>query len=99
MPKFISPQLCQSLERPPNGSGWGHEIKFDGYRMQMRVENGNAILRTRKGLDWTDKFSAIAEAGADLPDCIIDGEIVALDRERRSVLSGSPSPRYGFCLV
>jgi bifunctional non-homologous end joining protein LigD len=85
MPKFISPQLCQSLERPPNGSGWGHEIKFDGYRMQMRVENGNAILRTRKGLDWTEKFSAIAKAGSDLPDCIIDGEIVALDE------NGAPS--------
>ena len=84
-PEFIAPQLCQSLERPPNGSGWGHEIKFDGYRMQMRVAGGAAILRTRKGLDWTAKFTAIAKAGNDLPDCIIDGEIVALDHE------GAPS--------
>ena len=85
LPKFIAPQLCQSLDRPPNANGWGHEIKFDGYRMQMRVEDGSAILRTRKGLDWTEKFSAIAKAGSDLPDCIVDGEIVALDE------NGAPS--------
>ena len=85
LPEFIPPQLCQSLERPPNGPGWGHEIKFDGYRMQMRVEGGTALLRTRKGLDWTEKFSAIAKAGGDLPDCIIDGEVVALDH------NGAPS--------
>src|SRR5580765_258735 len=48
--------------------------------MQLSVENGHAVLRTRKGLDWTDKFGAIARAAKALPDCIIDGEIVALDR-------------------
>ncbi len=56
-----------------------HEIKFDGYRIQMRIENGVVSLRTRKGLDWTEKFSAIAESAAKLPNAIIDGEIVALD--------------------
>ena len=45
-----------SVERPPSGEGWLHEIKFDGYRMQVRIEGGWAVLRTRKGLDWTDKF-------------------------------------------
>lgn len=79
MPDFIPPQLCQFRERPPSEAGWGHEIKFDGYRMQMRVEDGIAVLRTRKGLDWTARFPAIANAGAALPDCIIDGEITALD--------------------
>ncbi len=59
--------------------GWGHEIKFDGYRVQLRVAGGKATLKTRKGLDWTDKFTAIAREAAVLPDCIIDGEIVALD--------------------
>jgi bifunctional non-homologous end joining protein LigD len=79
LPKFVAPQLCRSVERPPTGRDWGHEIKFDGYRMQMRVEDGVAHLRTRKGLDWTARFPAIAEAGGNLPDCIVDGEIVALD--------------------
>jgi bifunctional non-homologous end joining protein LigD len=79
LPEFIEPQLCKSLDRPPVGPGWAHEIKFDGYRVQLRVEDGRASLRTRKGLDWTEKFAAIAEAAADLPDSILDGEVVALD--------------------
>jgi bifunctional non-homologous end joining protein LigD len=80
LPGFIAPQLCTSVERPPSGDGWVHEIKFDGYRIQMRIEDGEVALKTRKGLDWTEKFSAIAKEASKLPDAIIDGEIVALDR-------------------
>jgi bifunctional non-homologous end joining protein LigD len=80
MPPFIAPQLCTSVDRPPAGGEWVHEIKFDGYRIQMRVESGEVTLKTRKGLDWTPKFGAIAMAASKLPDCIVDGEIVALDR-------------------
>ena len=79
MPNFVEPELCRLVEQPPSGAGWVHEVKFDGYRMQLRVENGEAVLHTRKGLDWTDKFAAIARAGKKLPDCLLDGEIVALD--------------------
>ena len=79
MPSFIAPQLCTSVERPPAGGDWVHEIKFDGYRIQMRVESGEVTLKTRKGLDWAPKFGAIARAASKLPDCIVDGEIVALD--------------------
>jgi bifunctional non-homologous end joining protein LigD len=79
MPDFVAPELCISVDQPPAGSGWGHEIKFDGYRVQLRVEDGEATLKTRKGLDWTDKFKAVAKEGGALPDALIDGEIVALD--------------------
>jgi bifunctional non-homologous end joining protein LigD len=79
IPAFIAPQLCTPVERPPAGEGWGHEIKFDGYRMQLRVEDGEVSLKTRKGLDWTEKFEAIAKEARSLPDVLIDGEIVALD--------------------
>jgi len=47
--------------------------------MQLRVEGGEAVLRTRNGLDWTDKLAAIADAARDLPDCMMDGEVVAID--------------------
>jgi len=80
IPRFVEPQLTKLYDRPPSGADWVHEVKFDGYRMQMRVADGKAALRTRKGLDWTEKFAAIAKAGAKLPDCILDGEIVALDK-------------------
>jgi bifunctional non-homologous end joining protein LigD len=68
------------VERPPAGGDWVHEIKFDGYRIQMRVEGGEVTLKTRKGLDWTAKFgAAIPTAARRLSDCLVDGEIVALD--------------------
>lgn len=79
IPDFVAPQLCTSVERPPAGDGWCHEIKFDGYRVQLRVEDGEATLKTRKGLDWTEKFASIAKEASALPDVLIDGEIVALD--------------------
>ncbi|MDE2376484.1 DNA ligase D [Bradyrhizobium sp.] len=85
IPDFVAPQLCTPVERPAAGEGWCHEIKFDGYRVQLRVEDGEATLKTRKGLDWTEKFPAIARNGSALPDVLIDGEIVALDR------NGAPS--------
>ncbi|NRP87324.1 hypothetical protein GFPCMMHI_03244 [Ensifer adhaerens] len=79
MPDFIPPQLCETLARPPSADGWIHEIKFDGYRIQMRIEDGEVTLKTRKGLDWTGKYPAIARSASALPDAIIDGEICALD--------------------
>ncbi|CAN5903747.1 DNA ligase D [soil metagenome] len=79
LPAFVEPQLCKSLEKPPQGPGWAHEIKFDGYRMQLRTVGGKATLKTRKGLDWSAKFKAIVKAGGGFPDGIIDGEVVALD--------------------
>jgi bifunctional non-homologous end joining protein LigD len=81
MPDFVAPQLCTSVERPPAAGGWCHEIKFDGYRVQLRIEGGEARLLTRKGLDWTDKFASIAKEARGLPDAMIDGEIVALDHD------------------
>ncbi|MFL6547199.1 MAG: DNA polymerase ligase N-terminal domain-containing protein, partial [Povalibacter sp.] len=80
-PEFIEPELCKLLDRPPVGDTWAHEVKFDGYRIQMRVVDGECELRTRKGLDWTHKFPEIAGAASKLPDCIIDGEIAALDEQ------------------
>lgn len=87
MPDFIAPQFCEARERPPPpANGWIHEIKFDGYRIQMRIENGAVTLKTRKGLDWTAKYPAIAASATNLPDTIIDGEICALDEH------GAPDP-------
>ncbi len=80
VPKFIEPQFCKLAERPPDHPGWAHEVKLDGYRTQLRVNNGRAVIRTRTGLDWTPRFAAIAEDAEALPDCLVDGEVVALDK-------------------
>ena len=82
MPDFIDPQLALLVEQPPAAAGWGHEIKLDGYRLQLRVQGGRAVLKTRKALDWTAKFESIATVARNLPDCIVDGEAVALNAQR-----------------
>lgn len=81
LPGFVPPQLAKPVDRPPAGAGWGHEIKFDGYRLQLRVCGGEATLKTRKGLDWTPRFAAIARDAARLPDGLYDGEACALDAD------------------
>jgi bifunctional non-homologous end joining protein LigD len=81
MPRFIEPELCKSSATPPPGRQWAHEVKFDGYRMQLRIEGGAAAMLTRKGLDWSDRFPAIVASAARLPDGVIDGEVVALDAD------------------
>jgi bifunctional non-homologous end joining protein LigD len=83
-PDFVPPQLAKSVDKPPPGAGWGHEVKFDGYRMQLRVCGGKATMKTRAGLDWTARFKQIAADGGALPDGLYDGEVCALDR------NGSP---------
>jgi bifunctional non-homologous end joining protein LigD len=84
MPEFVAPQLARLVQAPPTGTNWVHEIKFDGYRLQMRVEKERAVLRTRKGLDWTERFPEIAADGGMLPECLIDGEICALNAKGAS---------------
>ena len=75
---FVPIQLCKVADYPPQGSGWAHEIKFDGYRLQVAAGGGRATIRTRKGLDWSAKFPELAGDAADWPDAVIDGELCAL---------------------
>ncbi len=53
LPSFIEPQLAEAWEKPPTGPGWAYEIRFDGYRMQLRTVGGKATLLSRNGLDWS----------------------------------------------
>lgn len=81
-PDFISPMLPVLVAVPPSGEAWLHEVKLDGYRIEVVVKGGKVRLRTRTGLDWTDRFPAVAAAAATLPveDCTIDGEVVVEDK-------------------
>ncbi|MBJ7410105.1 MAG: non-homologous end-joining DNA ligase [Phenylobacterium sp.] len=79
MPSFLEFQHPRLVPQPPEGERWIHEIKFDGYRLQLRVAGGEVTIWTRNGHDWSDRFPEIAAAAAELPDCILDGELVALN--------------------
>src|ERR1700735_5521541 len=82
MPGFIKPQLATLKAKAPVGPQWCHEIKFDGYRVQIHLNKGKRKVYTRNGLDWTKRFSLIAGA-LDIPgQAIIDGEVVVVHEGR-----------------
>lgn len=86
MPAEFLPLAHPTLvARPPDGPGWIHEIKFDGWRMQLNVAGGRATWFTRNGHDWTGKLGVLSVFAGELPDCILDGELCALDNH------GNPS--------
>lgn len=83
LPKFRKPQLATLVDAVPGGNSWLHEIKYDGYRALIAAAGEEVRIYTRSALDWTDKFPSVCEAVAalDLPGALIDGEIVALDKD------------------
>jgi bifunctional non-homologous end joining protein LigD len=78
LPGFIEPALASSVERVPSGSRWIHEIKFDGYRVQVHLVNEAVRVFTRRGNDWTSRFRKIADDAWHIKagSAIIDGEVV-----------------------
>ncbi|MGO1068711.1 DNA ligase D [Lysobacter sp. CA199] len=85
MPERIELQLASLREHPPTGTGWLHEIKWDGYRL-LAYRQRSIRLESRNRLDWTERFPRIAAAVAALPvrSAILDGELIAQDRAGRS---------------
>src|SRR5260221_5803265 len=82
MPGFIKPQLATLKGKPPKGDQWLHEIKYDGYRVQVHLNKGKKKVYTRNALDWTKRFHVIA-GSLDIPgQAIIDGEVVVVHEGR-----------------
>ncbi|MDH7796449.1 MULTISPECIES: non-homologous end-joining DNA ligase [unclassified Beijerinckia] len=83
MIKWVEPQLVKLVEHPPEGEGWVHEIKIDGYRIAVLIEDGRVRLLTRSGLDWTDRYPSLAKAASRLKvkSAYIDGEMAALNKD------------------
>ncbi len=81
LPDFVPPALAELARVTPDRADFVHEIKFDGYRMQARLDHGEVTLKSRNGLDWTARFRPVAAALAGLPaaTALIDGEIVVAD--------------------
>ncbi len=93
-PGFIQPQLALPTRQPPETDAWFHELKLDGYRIQIHVRDAksrgrrvrSAVLLTRNGLDWTHRMPEIAHAAAQLPvkAALLDGEVVVLETSGQS---------------
>jgi bifunctional non-homologous end joining protein LigD len=96
-------------KRMPSGEGWEYEIKWDGYRIIARLAGGEVELRTRKDQDYTARFENVAKElvkALKTPDCVVDGEVCALDDEGRpsfsamqQLKSGTPIVYYVFDLL
>jgi len=82
MPGFIKPQLATLKAKAPQGEQWIHEIKYDGYRIQVHLNSGRKKIFTRNGLDWTKRFTEIAGALAIPGQAIVDGEVVVVHEGR-----------------
>jgi bifunctional non-homologous end joining protein LigD len=80
VPDFRPPQKATLVDHVPAGSGWLHEMKYDGYRCELAIGGGEARVYTRSGLDWSDKFPEIVAAARELEvgSALLDGEIVKL---------------------
>ena len=80
------PMLASATAEPPRGEGWLHEVKFDGFRAIVTIRGGEARLASRNGNDLTARFAEISQAAGRAvksPDCVLDGEICALDEAGR----------------
>ncbi|AND92879.1 blr8022 [Bradyrhizobium diazoefficiens USDA 110] len=77
-PGFVEPALASSIEKVPSGARWIHEIKFDGYRVQVQLANEAVRVFTRRGHDWTNRFKKVADDAWHIKagSAIVDGEIV-----------------------
>jgi hypothetical protein len=77
-PGFIEPALATSINKVPAGERWVHEIKFDGYRVQVHLRDATVKVFTRRGNDWTNRFRKIAADAWNINagSTIIDGEVV-----------------------
>ena len=79
LPGFIEPALATAINKVPSGDRWIHEIKFDGYRVQLYLAHEAAKIFTRRGHDWTQRFKKIAGDAflINASSAIVDGEVVA----------------------
>jgi bifunctional non-homologous end joining protein LigD len=85
-----APMLATLVDSVPTGSGWRYEVKWDGYRVLATVTGGEVALTSRRGNDLTERFASVARAlerSVRTPDCVLDGEVCALDEQGRSSFS------------
>jgi bifunctional non-homologous end joining protein LigD len=85
-----APMLAALAEEVPKGSGWLFEVKWDGYRVLAHIRGGDVKLVSRRGNDLTSRFPDIARSlsrATKSPDCVLDGEVCALDEQGRASFS------------
>jgi bifunctional non-homologous end joining protein LigD len=101
-PRRYQPMLATLAREVPKGDGWFHEIKWDGYRIIATVSGGEPELRSRKDQDYTQRFENVSKElvkALKTPDCVVDGEVCALDDQGRPSFSAMQQGRSGTPIV
>ena len=96
------PMLATPADGLPSGGEWTYEIKWDGYRALGYVRNGAGKLVSRNGNDLTGRFPEVARAlppAVRSPECVVDGEVCALDERGRPSFSAMQQGRPGTAIV
>src|SRR5262245_25167519 len=79
---FIHPCQPMVAKQPPSGPGWAHELKHDGYRLQIHIRDGRVRLYTINGADWSKRYPLVVRDAARIEgSAIIDAEVVWLDSD------------------
>src|SRR5205807_162048 len=97
-----TPMLATLASELPSAEGWLFEVKWDGFRAVGRVSGGDATLTSRNGNDFTGRFQNVAKELAKAvktPDCVVDGEVCALDEQGRSSFSAMQQGKPGTPIV
>lgn len=82
VPKDVKPELATLVDAAPEGTGWVHEIKYDGYRILAYKEGENVRLLSRNGKDWSRRFHSVVTALKGIEgNAVLDGEVVVLDEQ------------------
>jgi bifunctional non-homologous end joining protein LigD len=100
--RAYAPMLATLAEEVPRGAGWDFEVKWDGYRAITALAGGDATLTSRNGNDLTSRFGVVAREipkAVKTPDCVLDGEVCALDETGRSSFSAMQQGKAGTPIV
>jgi bifunctional non-homologous end joining protein LigD len=97
-----APMLATLADQVPRGAGWTFEVKWDGYRALAYLQGGDASLVSRNGNDLTARFQSVAKEvvnAVKTPDCVLDGEVCALDEQGRASFSAMQQGKPGTPIV
>ena len=100
--RVYAPMMATLADEVPRGSDWLFEIKWDGYRALATLAGGEATLKSRRGNDLTGRFPGVARAlsgAVRTPDCVLDGEVCALDEQGRPSFSKMQQGSAGTPIV
>jgi bifunctional non-homologous end joining protein LigD len=96
--RFIPPAIPVLKPASPAGPDWLHEVKFDGWRLQIHKSGEHVKLYSRRGVDMARRFADLRDACLYLPEAVIDAELVACDTDGKPDFPALRQPHPNLCV-